>query len=187
MTDTQTFELEITGELSLEFDGSSLLSESSHWVNGRDRNRYHTIDIYEPSDGGYILYICFVTHWQGEHDQKDAWELDTLDDVARKLDSYDPTEFLVGFPIGQHFIEKQLKLEESIKRDWVELKGKVLNSLGIKRIRGKGQPQHPLGACRNPGWSIPEQIRERIQAIADQDGRKPSDLVVAVLRDYLKI
>jgi hypothetical protein len=184
MTELKTFEIEITGELSLEFDGISLISESNHWVNGQDRNRYHSIDIYEPSDGGYILHICFVTHWQGEHDQKEVWELGTLDQVVKILENYDPIEFLIGFPNGQHFAEKQARLEDALARDWVELKGKVLNSLGIKRTRGKGQPQHPLGACRNPGWSIPEKLRLAVDAEAERKGIKTSEAVTKILQSH---
>lgn len=184
MTNTQTFEIEITGEPSLEFEGTSLVFESNNWVNGRDRNRYHEIMVYEPSDGGYILHVSFITQWQGEYDHYAAWELETLEQVVEKLNNYDPIEFLVGFPPGEHFAEKQERLEESLKRDWIELKGKVFNELGIKRTRGRGQPQHPLGQCKNPGWSIPETLRLAVDEKASSEGVKASEIVTKVLQAY---
>lgn len=181
----KTYELEVTGELPLEFDGEELFTESNAWVNGKEQNRYHKIDIYQAADGGLILYVCFITHWQGENNQQDLWELSSLDEVLDVLGNYDPIKHLVGFPSGSHFKEKQADLQRRLARAWIELKAKAMKSLGIKRVRKAGQPQHPLGQCKNPGWSIPQQIRDAITKAAAEQEMKESEVVVSILSDHL--
>jgi hypothetical protein len=131
------FKLEETGELPLEFDGECIFKDSSQWVNGQDRNRYHKVSIYVPDDrpDERILHVRYITHWQGESDHAALWELGSAEDVIQTLNDYDPIKYLIGFPKSDHFRDKQRSLESQIKSDWLKLKTKALQSLGVKRSR----------------------------------------------------
>lgn len=141
MSDAEFFEIEVTGELPLEFEGEEIYDNSSHYTNSQENNRWHQITIYKAQDKEgkyYVLNLKFKTLWQGEPEISEAWELNTIEEVAEELNSYDPIIHLRGYPDGEHFEAKQEKLKAKLTFDWKQLKVEALKSLGIKReTRGR--------------------------------------------------
>jgi hypothetical protein len=184
---SETYELEVTGELPLEFEGECIFSESSHWTNGVERSRYHLIAIYTPDDNSSdrILHIEYKTNWQGEPSHSNLWELQSPEEVIEVLNAYDPLYYLIGFPKSPHFEDKQETLKRQIKSDWLALKTQALQALGLKRSLRQGKAPHPLGPCANAGLSLPQQVREAIARKAAEEGRTPSEVATEILRRSL--
>jgi hypothetical protein len=175
------YTLDVTDDLPIEFDGELVFECSSAWVNGKERSRSHVIALYQ-FDATFILHIEYSTQWQGEHDNSLVIpELKTAEAVILALNNYNPTKYLVGFPKSDRFKEKQESLASQIKADWGSLKDQLTKALGVKRTLKRGQPTHRLGACQNPGWSIPQLIRENVEAEAIATKASASHVATEIL------
>jgi hypothetical protein len=180
-------EIQATGEVPTEFDGELKQTWSNQWVNGRDRNRYYTINLYNNHDNDeFVAVVTWHTHWQGESDNTAIFECETVADFIAVLRQVDPTQHLLGYPKGVHFADKQKDLKSQISIDWQNLKAEIAKDLGIKKHLRRGKPSHPLGVCSNPGWSIPQQI---IDAVSDLsiDGARPSQTVTEILAAHFNL
>lgn len=173
--------LQATGEAPIEFEGELLHEFSGQWVNSRERNRYYTVEIYSHADGGFVCDLTWMTLWQGEQSVTVIRDVDTIEELTAWLDSIDPLAHLAGFPKGQHFAEKQIALEQQVSSDWRNLRGSIAAKLGVRNQLRRGKPAHPLGPCENPGWSLPEQIRNAVSAAAIEAEEKPSETVSKIL------
>ena len=143
----QTYELEITNELPLEFEGELLFEDSNHWTNGRDNNRWHELNIYravDEEDEYFIVWINWRTIWQGEESIAEFFTADSKDDIRSVLDEYDPIAYLIGYPDGDRYQDKQARLEQKLSFDWNRLKATALNNLGFKRESGRPRKNKKL-------------------------------------------
>lgn len=185
----QNIIIQASGEIPTEFQGELEKEWSGQWINGRDRNRYHTVDLYRTDENILVLVITWHTHWQGESDNVQILDCEDEAEILPILDTIDPLEHLVGYPKGEHFANKQITLERQITDDWRQLKGEIASDLGIKKplVRRGGRPPHPLGTCSNPGWSIPQQVIETIAKLATDLDTKPSAIVTEALVDHFNI
>jgi hypothetical protein len=175
------YTLDVTDDLPIEFDGELVFECSSAWVNGKERSRSHTIALYQ-FGSSFILHIEYCSRWPGEHDNSLVTpDLASAEAVILALNNYNPTQYLVGFPKSDHFKEKQESLVSQIKADWGLLKGQLIKALGVKRTLKRGQPTHRLGACQNPGWSIPQLIRENVDAEAIATKASASHVATEIL------
>jgi hypothetical protein len=179
--------LQATGEIPIEFEGTLLNEWTNNRINGSDRNRFHAIDLYDHADGGYVGELRWRTQWQGESENVQIRDFDTVEEFVEWLNTVDPIEHLQGFPSGVHFQEKQRKLETQVISDWKILSGKILSDLGVKKTLRRGKPSHPLGVCANPGWSIPEQIRTAVLERSKSSEISPSEIVTGILATYFEI
>lgn len=126
----EAFRIPRTGQVPLVFEGTELASTSSQWVAGKDQTRWHAVSVYQTAGGHCVVAIGYCTRWQGEEDWAAAAVCD-LADVADVLDRYDPVEHLVGFPPGQQFAVKQLRLVQALQEDWAALVSRILDQLGM--------------------------------------------------------
>lgn len=148
--ETLDYKLEITGELPFEFTGIEIFSGTTRDTS-LNQNRYYVLDIYEAKDDDgkyYLAHIEYETCWDGENDFRCLYDADNLNELKNLLDSYDPLAYLVGFPTGDRYIEKQNKLKEQLSFKWQELKIEALTDLGVKRkergrkaLRGDSPPE----------------------------------------------
>lgn len=184
------FVLEITGESPYDFDGEILYSGNNLFQKGKEQNRFHSIDIYKSEDEEglfFVIYICYKTLWKGEQNHYFEAEVDTEQDLVKVLDTYNPIAYLLGYPPGPQFAEKQSRLKKSLTTNWLDLKTKAISALNLKRQARRGNPGHPLGPCKNPGWSIPEKIREIVSNRAKETGDPESAIVTSALAIYFSL
>lgn len=105
-----------TGTLPLKLTGEKLAGVSTDLVNGRDRDRWHEIDVYQASK--FVAHVKWRSKWKGEQPYDCCFVDDTLKGLTTQILAYDPLEFLVGYPEGSQFERKQERLEQSITDDW---------------------------------------------------------------------
>jgi len=114
-----------TGQAPLRFSGELLRKADGERLAGRERNRWHEIDIYALADG-YAVAIRYRTKWQGELYHDLAEVVQQGGDVARVLAEYDPLAHLGGFPSGPAYAERQAKLEAEVRAVYEALVSEVL-------------------------------------------------------------
>jgi len=107
--------LERTGMPGLKFQGTLLATAVSRRSSGAAQNRWHVIDAYRTNGGSVVLSIQFCTVWQGESNHCFAIACDTPEDATLALTRYSPLSHWVGFPAGEHYAEKQKRIEYEIE------------------------------------------------------------------------
>lgn len=115
-----------TGDTPLRFEGEEVVRESTKYVRGRERNRWHEIAIYETVGGQWIVEISYRTQWQGETDHAEAEVLDGPGQVSRWLQAYSATAHVRGFPPTDTYRTRQERLLLDIRQDYVSLVADVL-------------------------------------------------------------
>ncbi len=133
------FEIEETGDLPLEFEGTLIFEDSSRWVNARENNRFHELSLYQvevPEGELYVVHIHYKTFWQGEDCFSHCYQVKSKAEIKEVLQRYDPIEYLQGYPKGEQWEEKQAALEQRLTFDWRQLKVNALKALGFRRVIG---------------------------------------------------
>lgn len=130
----QRYELERTGDRPLAFEGELLAEASTRTTDGFGSSRWHEMAVYRTHGGRIVLAVTWRTRWQGELDHHDVWILDTADEVADALKGYAPTMYLMGFPPGRQFSEKQARLERDLTARYESAVSEVLAALGPEEI-----------------------------------------------------
>lgn len=180
--------IQATGEVPTELNGDLKQTWSNQCVNGKDRNRYYTINLYNNHDNDeFVAVATWHTHWRGESDNTAIFECETVADFIAVLHQVDPITHLLGYPKSEHFANKQAALEKQISMDWQNLKAEIAKDLGIKKQLRRGKPSHLLGVCSNPGWSIPQQVIDAINRQSDGSSLRPSQTVTEILANHFKL
>ena len=120
-----------TGRAPLRFAGDLFRSADGFRLAGRERNRWHEIEIYDlGSDHGvntaFVVAIHYRTKWQGELGHDAAEAVTGGAEVRRVLTNYDPLAHLGGFPSGAAYAERQAKLEAEVRAGYEALVSEVL-------------------------------------------------------------
>jgi hypothetical protein len=118
-----------SGTAPLKFNGELLSSANCEYVGGQQQNRYHEIDIYRTASGKYVLAINYHTRWQGEHGTHDVTTHEDINGVISQLTRTNPIGTLIGFPLGNQYIEKQMRLEDALRANWNALVTEVLEDV----------------------------------------------------------
>jgi hypothetical protein len=113
---TTEFILARTGDIPLKLTGTKLVSMSTQFSNGKDRNRWHVVTVYESTR--MVAHIEWCSTWEGESQHSTCLIADDLESLADHIREYDPLKHLMGFPDGQQFEKKQARLENAIASDW---------------------------------------------------------------------
>jgi len=123
-----------TGEPALEFVGAVVFSGTSGTATS---NRWHEVTVYETVTGESVVEVSWVTTWKEELGHDAAFVCNRPGEVVRDLRQYDPVAYLVGFPPGDTFAQKQERLKADIRARWQTLVTEVLNTLGIRETVGE--------------------------------------------------
>lgn len=127
-----------TGDRPLVFTGETLATASSKYDH--NANRWHEIAVHTCAMmSGYVglVYVVVVewrTTWQGENDHTSAVVLTSENEAVEYLRGIDPLEYLVGFPPGLNYADKQRRVEREIKSRWLRALTEVLGALGPERL-----------------------------------------------------
>lgn len=172
MTDYTGHTLSRTGESPLQFRGQ-LIAESDSRPPGRpptDATRWHELALYElePDPGTeetraagvewpreYIVAVGWRTRWQGESDAddvllaEDGMPLSGTSEVVQALRDYDPLQHLTGYPPGEHYCDKQQRLEQALTREWRRAVTELLEAAGVESRLTRGRPPRTDGGQRH--------------------------------------
>jgi hypothetical protein len=125
--------LQVTGEVPFEFEGQIVFEGSTEIHKSAERNRFHEVGVYKTKTD-WVLHIDYKTRWAGEHDFSEVWRRNSLAQIIRDICEYNPLGYVAGYPAGQHFAEKQQRLEIQIQRDWEALKTYTLSGLSTPHL-----------------------------------------------------
>ena len=114
-----------TGQLPLRFDGKLITKvESSTGTsrNGGDApepDRWHHLTLYGLGAGtdapyGYVLAIEYSSKWRNEFPRCDCLEFSTPDELASRLEQFDPLVGVVGFPTHAKYAVQQDRLKRRV-------------------------------------------------------------------------
>lgn len=120
-----------TGNVPLAFQGEEVASSAGKYHTGQDQNRWHDITVYSTAGGRYVVHIAYRTMWQGEDGHDTVVVCGLIPDIADTLRAYDPLEHVAGYPPAEHFAEKQMRLEDGLRRRWASQVSDVLDALGV--------------------------------------------------------
>ncbi len=123
-----------TGLRPLEFEGKALASASSRTMGGQDYSRWHELKLFQHDDGRYIVATAYRTQWQGEHDHDDVIVCNSPEEVEEQIRITSPVQYLVGFPIGEQYRQKQERIEADLSARFAAISSDVLEVLGPKKI-----------------------------------------------------
>lgn len=119
-----------TGQRPLAFNGTLLASASSRNYAGKERNRWHEIQVHRTDSNKLVVAVCYRTQWKGEADYDDAVVFDSLEPVAKFLENYvSPNLSHIGYPARPEFSERQARLLADVMEGFQHAAGAVLDQL----------------------------------------------------------
>ena len=122
-----TFVLRRSGHAPLRFQGELLTEADGHGHSGPAQNRWHELAVYRTAGGRYVASVSYRSRYQDESDHDRAAVCADVRAVADYLCGIDPTEFVRGFPDGEHYAEKQRRLMLDIRLRFEQLVSRVLD------------------------------------------------------------
>lgn len=122
----ETFKLNRSGKAPLKFNGE-LITESSS--SDHNSTRWHEISVYKTDSKKWVVAVEFVSRWQGEASKDTVEYFNNPQDIAKYLEEFDCLDGLLGFPAGEHYADKQAKLEKDIKTRWGSLISEILGNI----------------------------------------------------------
>ncbi len=119
-----------TGQRSLSFDGESIASASSRQHAGKERNRWHEIEVWKTATGKFVVGIGYETQWEGEADFADAMVFDSKEQAATLLEEYIfPNVASIGYPPGAAYGERQARMMAELEEAFRHAAGAVIRAL----------------------------------------------------------
>lgn len=126
MTTNQEFILPRSGQAPLKIRGEKIAAADGSRQNGREQNRRYELAVYRTDDGRYVSQIAYRTRWEGEcgHDLVEIAATPT--EAGQVLRDYDPLERLAGYPPGEAYAERQVRLQANVRGRYEALVSEVL-------------------------------------------------------------
>ena len=109
------FTLRRSGQPPLRFQGELIASADGQRRNGCKQDRWHELAVYRTQGGKYVVKIAYRTRWPGENDHEAAKVVDDARSVGTALSTYDPVEFVAGFPASDAYAGKQARLLQDLR------------------------------------------------------------------------
>lgn len=126
------FRLTRTGVSALTFSGE-LIAETSSEVRvngGALQNRWHELAVYRTDGDQWVAAVGFRSRWQGEHGHDAA---EAFNSPALLVDwlthEYNPRDHWRGYPAGEHYAERQRRIEAEIRAGYNRAVSEVLGKL----------------------------------------------------------
>lgn len=136
----QTFTLPRTSLPPLQFTGRQLAAvdeELKPFKRAIDTSRrWHTLHLYRTESGKFVLSVGFRTKFEGEVDRDTVFVCPDEDGVRNVLmgdgeGTYDPLEFIEGFPDDPKYEERQRKMENRILDEFDSRVTRLLGAAGF--------------------------------------------------------
>lgn len=132
------YELEITNELPLKFEGELLFQDDNSVFRKIKQDRYHELEIYEAVDEKeqyFIVWINFESYWQGENSVAEFFTTNNKKSILNILNEYDPVAHFVGY--NEYLIDREERERKELIFNWNKLKSEALIELGFEREPGR--------------------------------------------------
>jgi hypothetical protein len=110
----ETFTLPRSGQPPLTFEGTLLTHSDGLHVGGKDNSRWHDLSIYRTKAGALVLCLHYTTCWQGEVGHDETAVCADPSCIIDALTHYDPCAYLVGYPPGKQYEDKQARLKADL-------------------------------------------------------------------------
>lgn len=110
----KTVNLTRSGQAPLKFEGELIADSAGRWHGSKEQNRYHDVALYRTSGGQYILWVSYVSSWQGELGHDTAAVYATPGEVGAALRDHDPVKHVAGWPPLPVYKERQERLHKDI-------------------------------------------------------------------------
>lgn len=129
------FLLDRSGLRPLAFTGQELSTVEVVANSGPCSSRWWSIRAFKTDSDKYILALEWKTQWQGENNQDYAEVFESLDDLAYRLENWNPLVNLIGFPASTDgkYAAKQQHIEKTIQQVWAEQVSETLRTLGVSQ------------------------------------------------------
>lgn len=102
------------GDSPLAFYGEVLADVSDPSPADEPPLRWHEMTLYRVASGKFVLRVAYLSRWKGEFGHSDVDVVANIGEVRKILREYDPTSYVVGFPPGVQYAEKQRRLMDDI-------------------------------------------------------------------------
>lgn len=123
-----------TGDTPLTFSGELVADSDGQYAAGQNKNRWHELAVYRTTGGKYVVAIKYRTIWQGELDHDFAAVASDPKEAATLLREYDPTTYVVGYPIGEAYAEKQDRLMRDLTMRYQSQVSEVLSPAEFSEV-----------------------------------------------------
>jgi len=129
--------VEGTDQRPLAFDGESIAVASSRLFAGKERNRWHEIEVWKTTTNTFVVSVNYKTQWEGESDFDDVLAFETSKQVATFLEQYIfPNIASIGFAPTAADAEKQARMMADLKAGFKEAVGEIIKALGVVEAVG---------------------------------------------------
>lgn len=129
-----SYTLTRTGNRPLAFDGEAIAGATSRGSSGPAENRWHELAVYRTAGGALVLRLAYRTQWQGELAHDEAVQVASAEDAAAELRAYDPCAYLLGYPPGEHYAERQERVRRDLRLRYETAVSEVLGELEPERV-----------------------------------------------------
>lgn len=127
-TTPQLLSVNRTGREPLTFIGHVILVKAGRETGWK---RKHAITIFHAMPDRYVTQIEFLTGYEREVSTSWVRTSDTRAGILDALLAYEPIADLIGYPDGEQFTRKQIRLEQELVLKYDELMSEVARELNI--------------------------------------------------------
>jgi hypothetical protein len=124
---TERFVLDRTGQSPVAFNGSLIVQVASDDEDKLDRG--FAVSVWKTDSGTYVAHVRYLTKWKTEAEGATVYVADNAKGISAMLRQHNPLQFVVGYPPGKQFAEKQARLEKSVLGRYGSLIGKMLTNV----------------------------------------------------------
>jgi hypothetical protein len=115
-----------SGAPPLVADCVVIARESSQKPDRSLSEYWHEITLGRTPAGRYVIGIEYKSSRRGEPGHSWALVCERAEDVPPALESYDPIEWVIGWPAGEQFQDRQQQLLTAIQAGYYSAVGRVL-------------------------------------------------------------
>jgi hypothetical protein len=103
-----------TGDRPLTFAGELVTHYDTRIMAGKEHNRWHELAVYRLADGRLVASLGYRTIWDGEVDMDEAQVCSDPEEALEFFKFADSLAGLQGYPPGDHFRDKQARIERDM-------------------------------------------------------------------------
>jgi hypothetical protein len=132
MDQPRQFVLERTGEAPFRFTGRELAGGTTQ-APGEKLDRAYSIAIYcDVVRKRVVAQVRYHTKWNTESEAATVYDCNGLDELAHQLLAHDPMQYVIGYPLGKQFADKQERLERVLRLHYQSLVSRLLVEIDDK-------------------------------------------------------
>lgn len=123
----QSYTIPRTGDRKAVIEGRLLNSANTKKHSGPGETRWWKMALYRLRDGRYAVHVAYHSQWRGESNHDALILSDNTDKLVERLDEYQWTDRVLGFPRGHE--DKQANLLRVLGDAWDQAVSELLDSI----------------------------------------------------------